>query len=381
MKKKLLVFLFSVFSIALPAQAPTGYYSGAEGLSGAELKTALYNIIKDHTVRTYDQLWTDFQTTDATADGKVWDMYSNCSFTFVSDQCGSYSNECDCYNREHSFPKSWFNDATPMYTDLFHLVPTDGKVNGMRSNYPFGEVASPTYTSGNGSKLGSCSYPGYSGTVFEPVDEYKGDFARAYFYMATRYENVIAGWYSNSTEADAILQNNSFPVFEDWFLNMLGEWSENDPVSQKEIDRNNAVYSIQHNRNPFIDHPEYVYAIWGVGGSPSPVPEPAGYPAGFSAHNIKLHWVDATGDIVPTGYLIEWSSTGFNDITAPSDGTFVDDGETSLNVAAGEQAALIRNLAPSTTYYFKIFGYVGTGSSVDYKTDGEVPQTSQSTSP
>ncbi len=153
-----------------------------------------------------------------------------------------------------------------MVSDLFHVYPTDGKVNGMRSNYPFGEVGTPSSTSTNGSKVGTCSYPGYSGTVFEPIDEFKGDFARTYFYMATRYETLIDGWSANSTTADAILNETEDQVFEDWYLNMIIEWHNADPVSQKEIDRNDAVYAIQNNRNPFIDHPEYVAQIWGGDG-------------------------------------------------------------------------------------------------------------------
>jgi endonuclease I len=265
MKQFFIILILTATFVLSKAQIPSGYYNTAAGKTGAPLKTALYNIIKDHTALSYSALWTAFQTTDKKSNGKVWDMYSNCTFTFGTNQCGNYSNECDCYNREHSWPKSWFNDATPMYTDMFHLVPTDGKVNGMRSNYPFGEVSNPTYTSGNGSKVGSCSYPGYTGIVFEPVNEYKGDFARNYFYMATRYENIIAGCHSNDANAEAILQANSFPVFENWFLNLLVKWHNNDPVSQKEIDRNNAIYtSFQHNRNPYIDHPEYVNSVWGT---------------------------------------------------------------------------------------------------------------------
>ncbi|HBY53260.1 MAG TPA: hypothetical protein DEH15_12565 [Marinilabiliales bacterium] len=274
MKKVLLLAgsLLLAIRLVFPAVSsiPTGYYTNASGLCGEDLKTALYNIIKGHTSVTYTTLWTSFKTTDDRSDGKVWDMYSNISYTFTTDQCGTYSGEGDCYNREHSFPKSWFNDATPMYTDLFHLYPTDGYVNGRRSNYPFGEVTSPTYTSGNGSKLGPCSYPGYTGTVFEPIDEYKGDFARTYFYMVTRYENLVASWETNSTEVDAILDGTSFPSFEIWFLNMLVEWNAADPVSQKEIDRNEAVYVIQKNRNPFIDHPEYIDAIWVSGCTTNP---------------------------------------------------------------------------------------------------------------
>lgn len=191
------IFLLNVYSVN--ADIPPEYYTSASGLVGENLQIELYDIINGHTLRSYDQLWTDFQTTDDKANDYVWDMYSDVpggtppyNYVFISDQCGNYANEGDCYNREHSFPKSWFNDASPMYTDLFHLVPTDGKVNGMRNNYPFGEVGTASLTSLNGSKLGNCDYPGYASTVFEPIDEYKGDFARNYFYMATRYQNIIA---------------------------------------------------------------------------------------------------------------------------------------------------------------------------------------------
>ena len=254
------------------AQIPTGYYNSAAGLTGLTLKTALYNIIKGHTSVSYAQLWTSFQTTDKTASGKVWDMYSDIPggtapylYTFGTNQCGSYAIEGDCYNREHSFPNSWFGGVTSsvMYTDLFHLVPTDGYVNNRRSNYPLGDVGSASWTSQNGSKLGTCSDAGYTGTVFEPVDSFKGDFARNYFYMATRYENVIATWYTFSTEANAVLSNNSGLVYETWYINLLLSWNSLDPVSVKETNRNNAVYAIQHNRNPYIDHPEWVTSVWG----------------------------------------------------------------------------------------------------------------------
>lgn len=245
--------------IQLWAQAPSGYYTDATGYKGQSLKTALYRIITDHTVRSYKQLWTDMQSTDRRTDGKVWDMYSSTTdFTFVSDQCGSYSGEGSCYNREHSFPKSWFNDASPMFTDLFHLYPTDGKVNGMRSNHPFGENNGEKYKSNGGfSKLGKCTTPGYGGTVFEPNDEYKGDFARTYFYMATCYEDRIATWNSD------MLAHNSYPAYAKWALDMLLRWAAEDPVSPKEIARNNAVYKIQKNRNPYIDFPGLEQYVWG----------------------------------------------------------------------------------------------------------------------
>ncbi|NOR87065.1 MAG: DUF5017 domain-containing protein, partial [Bacteroidales bacterium] len=269
--KKFIWALMMVFSgITVFAQIPSGYYDDAEGLSGASLKTALYQIIDNHDVQTYASLWIHFESTDPKPNGKVWDMYSDVpggnppyEFNFGDDQCGNYGGEGDCYNREHSFPKSWFNDASPMYSDLFQIVPTDGYVNGKRSNFPYGEVGSASWTSMNGSKVGDNSTTGYSGVVFEPIDEYKGDFARIYFYMATRYENLIASWENNSTNADAALNGTAYPAYEEWYLNLLLDWHQNDPVDQKEIDRNNETYDIQDNRNPFVDHSEYVALVWG----------------------------------------------------------------------------------------------------------------------
>lgn len=253
-----------LFSVIASAQIPDGYYDSAQGKTGPELKTALYLITDNHNILSYSALWTAFEDTDLKSNGKVWDMYSDIpggtppyEYTYGTDQCGNYGGEGDCYNREHSVPKSWFNDASPMYTDMFHIVPTDGYVNNKRGNYPFGEVGNASWTSLNGSRVGTSDYPGYSGTVFEPIDEYKGDFARGYFYMATRYENSIAGWNS------PMFDETAYPAFTEWALNLLMEWHEQDPVSDKEIARNNAIYQWQQNRNPFIDHPEFVTLIWG----------------------------------------------------------------------------------------------------------------------
>ncbi|HAS26906.1 MAG TPA: endonuclease I [Vibrio sp.] len=252
------------------------YYKDAEGKVGFALKTALYQIIDNHSSQGYTAIWTLVSEADLDAyydtDGSILDMYSEkpsgsdaIQFTKVTDQCGQYSKEGDCYNREHSFPKSWFGGKVePMNSDGHHLFATDGYVNSKRSNWPFGEVSSATYTSSNGSKLGSAANSlGYAGTVFEPIDEFKGDFARAYFYMATRYENEIANWEGNSTSSDAVLDGTNTTVFEPWLLTMLKRWHSEDPVSQKEIDRNKAVHDFQGNRNPFIDHPEFVSQIWG----------------------------------------------------------------------------------------------------------------------
>ncbi len=245
------------------ADPPAGYYDSAAGLTGPVLQQALHDIIYNHTSISYNELWTAFYTTDDRYGDKVWDMYSDTpgetppyeyTLGYDQNQGGSATGESESYNREHSWPSSWFNDAYPMRTDLFHIVPTDTYVNSKRDKYPYGEVSNPTWTSLNKSYLGPCSYPEYSGTVFEPIDGYKGDFARNYFYMATRYLNDDNGWDNNAMVNGAVLKP--------WAEAMLIEWHLNDPVSTKELDRNDAVYVIQHNRNPFIDHPEYVLLIY-----------------------------------------------------------------------------------------------------------------------
>jgi endonuclease I len=259
-----ILLLLPLFGSVILTGQPAGYYDSANGLTGPALQQTLHNIIKNHTSRTYDDLWTDFQVTDKKANGKVWDMYSDVpsgtpvyEFIFITDQCGNYSKEGDCFNREHSFPKSWFGgEIYPMYSDLFHLYPTDGWVNNKRGNFPFGVTSGPTWTSTNGSKVGPSSYPGYTGTVFEPIDAYKGDFARSYFYMTVRYYGEDSAW----TGSDMTDRSQLKP----WALKMLMEWDISDPVSTKETDRNNVVYSLQGNRNPFIDNPAYTALIWGT---------------------------------------------------------------------------------------------------------------------
>lgn len=256
------------------------YYAAADGKKGAELKTALCAIIRPHTQRTYKELWTDFYTTDVRVNDQevtvIWDMYSNTT-NYVpgsSAQGANYKKEGDSYNREHSWPKSWFNDAYPMYTDLYHLYPTDGWVNNKRGNYPFGETDGAQYGNVKGyksdndfSKLGANTYPGYEGVVFEPNDIYKGDFARTYFYMVTCYENEIVNdkWYDN-VESQPTIDGTKYPAFQSWQLSMLMKWAQNDPVDNpiaKETPRNNEVAKIQKNRNPFIDYPGLEEYIWG----------------------------------------------------------------------------------------------------------------------
>lgn len=264
------LWAIAVMLVALTTQAaePTGYYNAAEGKSGQALLKALEGIVGNHTTISYDGLWDLYKYSDVGSDGYILDMYSTAKFKPGTNQCGSYSSVGDCYNREHSFPKSWFNDASPMVSDAFHIVPTDGKVNNQRSNYPFGVCANGTYLTGTSKakplgKLGKSTYSGYSGTVFEPDDIYKGDFARMYFYMAAAYNSRIASWNSD------MLNKTSYPAFSTWAINMLLEWNKLDPVSEKETKRNQAVCDgnggkyKQNNRNPFVDHPELAEYIWG----------------------------------------------------------------------------------------------------------------------
>lgn len=276
MKKIYSILVLFVVATAL-GQAPANYYNSATG-TGYVLKTQLYNIIKNHTDQSYPGLYTTYQTSDVKSNGKVWDMYSNCDFTFGTVANGGNQDngtdpggECVLFNREHTVPQSYFNSATPMYSDAHFVLPTDKVVNAKRDNYPFGVVGNASWVSGNGSKLGpnlnSGYSAGYSGIVFEPIDEYKGDIARVLFYFVTRYETQLAGFYSGSN-AGSIQSKNMFDgtaarSFSPTFLNILLEWNRQDPVSAKERARNNAIYARQGNRNPYIDNNNYVTLVWG----------------------------------------------------------------------------------------------------------------------
>ena len=274
MRRVYFTLAFALVALLASAAAPNDsgtYYQNANGKKGAALKTALCRILFDtrnNPALSYNALWTAFYTTDVCDGDKVWDMYSNkTKLTLGTNQdTGSGNAEGQYYNREHSFPQSWFGSSSPMYTDLHHIYPTDKFVNGKRSNYPFGTTSGEDYMSANGfSKLGSCTYPGYTGTVFEPNDMYKGDFARTYFYIVTCYEEQLSSWVANYSNTDVVnvLDGNTYPGLKTWQLNMLLAWAAADPVSEKEINRNNEVKKLQGNRNPFIDYPGLEQYIWG----------------------------------------------------------------------------------------------------------------------
>ena len=237
------------------------YYNGKglDNLEGDALVKGLFNHIKNHADKGYKGLWSGYKLTDikpGTKD-KIWDMYSNCNYTFGTNQDrGSGGNsEGSCYNREHTIPQSWFEGAKSkkdiIKADIVHVVPTDKYVNKQRGNHPHGEVTQKIETFKNGSLLG---YDSDGITVFEPIDEYKGDFARIYFYMATCYNDVLGQF----AQSDDVFQT-SYPYLTPKYLKMYVTWAINDPVSQKEIDRNNGIQKHQGNRNPYVDHPSYFY--------------------------------------------------------------------------------------------------------------------------
>ena len=292
----------SIFSLL--ADMPRDYYPNSlEGKNGAELKTELHTLLKNHTrlpygSRDYNQIactWTVFKKSDVRPNGKVWDMYSNNSYNF-SNGAGATKG----MNIEHSVPKSWWGDAydetaTPLTRfkydgsyDLHHLTPSDAAANTAKSNYPLGEVDSPLFDNGV-TKVGTGQANGRATNLFEPADEYKGDFARMYLYFVTCYQD-----YSWKSSALSMFAQNSYPTLNAYGQSLLLKWHRQDPVSQKEIDRNNAVYSFQGNRNPFIDYPNMVEYIWG---------DSTNYEFSFSGQSTSAPSISISNDKIEFGYI------------------------------------------------------------------------------
>ncbi len=266
-----LTFKFWILSLFLAyAQAPVGYYNSATG-TGYTLKTQLHQIlINTHNPQAYSTHWTFFEAADVLPNGKVWDIYANCNFNFGVPANGGNQDvgiggnvECEYFNREHTFPTSWFGNIEPVRSDIVHIFPADKKVNNERGNLPFANVGTISYTSTNNSKRGNSNTAGITGQVFEVAPEFKGDIARAFFYMATRYQDIVSGWQTLNSDGDKMLDGSANKVFEQWALDLLFSWHINDPVSTKEINRNNLAFNYQGNRNPFVDNPHWVETIWG----------------------------------------------------------------------------------------------------------------------
>jgi endonuclease I len=321
--------LFFLLSLVVNAQnIPTDYYKNAEGLKKAALKTALHHIIKDADELGYGsgsgKTWSGFCQVDVDAEGYYVDMYSTNRVRKNGMGAGSGMNI------EHSFAKSWWGRIkNQAYKDIQQLRPSNSRANSAKGSWPMAVVDGKTTYSNGAIKVGkSSSRPGGEIMAWEPSDEYKGDFARIYMYMVTCYENFDQLWKGNSVNQ---LDNNTYPVFEDWTTQLLLKWTREDPVSEWEITRNDKVYGIQGNRNPFVDYPELAEYIWGN------KMEQAWYPVG------------GTDPI----------------ILSPNDGEVVEMGMTKLNESL-EHTLLIkaRNLEENLTLTLTGQGYSTTVASL-----------------
>lgn len=354
-------FLFSVLLAPafLFSQAPANYYDGTSGVTGYELKSKLHDIVSTKTItwhygdlpNFYGQTDLDqYYDYDASNTTYLLDIYSNnptgtTAYHYTKENLiSSAGAEGLGYNREHMMPQSSFNSNYPMYSDLFFVIPTDARINQLRSNYPYG-IAGTTnyYTFTNGSKISKNGTPnsGYTGRVYEPHPEFKGDIARSLLYYVVRYEGKLNSFnfYNGSSPANdtSPLDGTEEKAYEDWFLALLLQWHNNDPVSQKEIDRNNIVYGIQKNRNPFIDHPEWVNSIW----SQNPAVVVSAAPENLSASQVSsyfvnFNWTPSTDSDV-LGYKIYQNGVSIGYSKTPS---FTAD-----------------HLSPSTLYQFTVKAY------------------------
>ncbi len=353
------LFAFAVFPVFALSQIPQGYYTGTESLSGFALKTKLHDIISAKNYNWhYDDLKTLYGQTDidkyydydATNTTYLLDIYSNnptgtTAYHYtLANIIGSANAEGLGWNREHMMPQSSFNSAYPMYSDLFFVIPTDARINQLRSNYPYGKAGSTVYYNfTNGSKQASNGTQNatYTGRVFEPIDEFKGDIARALLYFAVRYEGKL-GSFNFSTNADPTKDQNPLDgteekAYENWYVAMLLNWHQLDPVSQREIDRNNSVYNIQKNRNPFIDHPEWVSMIWNQ--TPDNVSPSA--PSQLSLERNSAYFVDLNWQASPESDVIGYKIY--------QDGVLI--GSTKTTSFSAD------HLTPATTYNFTVKAY------------------------
>lgn len=262
MRKRLLLGALAILIAALPAipslaQIPDGYYNSLKGKKGAELKTAIYHLIKDAKVLNYGSgrgnTWWGFWDTDRDERGYFIDRYSAENEWEKSTSQGAAGAGM---NIEHSFPKSWWGGAScQAYKDLYNLMPCKSKINSTKSNYPMGTVVSGD--KGNGwTKVGK----GDDGKLYwEPASPWKGDFARGYMYMATTYQNY--NW--TGTQALQILQQGTYPTLKPWAYKLFIQWAKGDKPDALEIKRNEDVYKIQGNRNPYVDFPNLMEYVWG----------------------------------------------------------------------------------------------------------------------
>ena len=358
--KRILLLCFLLPALVF-SQIPAGYYDGTSSLTGYALKTKLHEIISSKNINWHYGDLTEFYNKtdldkyydhDASNTTILLDIYSEIpngpdvyEYT-VANVTGSANAEGQGWNREHMMPQSTFNSNYPMYSDLFYVIPTDARINQLRSNYPYGiakTTTAPFYTFTNGSRISANGTPGsgYTGRVYEPIDEFKGDIARSLLYFAVRYEGKLGlfNYYNGTSAANdrSPLDGTEEKAFEDWYLAMLLQWHNQDPVSQREIDRNNEVYALQKNRNPFIDYPQWVNAIWNQTANSLEPQAPTNLSiTQTSAYFVNLSWTPSPdADVI--GYKIYQ-----NDV---------------LIAYTKDTSVSIDHLEPSTFYNFKVQAY------------------------
>ncbi|SHL70434.1 Por secretion system C-terminal sorting domain-containing protein [Chryseobacterium contaminans] len=372
---KKILFPIILISSFITAQAPAGYYNGTTGLTGYALKSKLHDIISEKNINWhYDGIQLFYTQTDldkyydhdASNTEYLLDIYSEIpsgpdAYEYkVNQLIAGVSGEGQGYNKEHMMPQSTFTTLLvdtgktisdyPMFSDLNFIIPTDARINQLRRNYPYGIGNNVNhYNFTNGSRISNAAIPNYpyTGRVYEPINEFKGDIARALLYFAVRYEGKFGSFNTAYTTSNSItpatdqcpLDGTEERAIELPYIEMLKQWNAADPVSQREIDRNNAIYSIQNNRNPFIDHPEWVNMIWSE--TPDNIPPTA--PGALtstqqSAYFINLNWT-ASPETDVLGYRIY-----MNGATTP--------------VATTKNTSIsIDHLDPSTTYTFTVKAY------------------------
>ena len=343
--KKFLLFLFIV-PISYCAQIPVGYYNGTEGLTGYALKSKVHEIISQKIFSySYSQIGPLYANTDLDKyyenDNTILDIYSEKptaaeSFTYsLSQNIGSASAEGQGWNKEHGMPQSTYYGIYPMYSDMHYLIPADAYINQLRSNYPYARNNGESNVFSNGSKRGKSTTPGYSNLVYEPIDEFKGDVARYLLYFAVRYEGNLNLY--NHQLSTMPLDGSEEKSFEDWYITMLKDWNALDPVSQKERDRNNAVFAIQKIRNPFIDHPEWVNMIWSE--TPDAIAPQA--PTNLSISQVGKNF-----------FTFSWTPSSDTDVLGYKvyvNGTYVKYSKTN--------SVTIDRLSPSTAYNVTVKAY------------------------
>jgi len=376
MKVYLLSLVFLFYLQTSYGQIPEGYYAGASGLSGDALKSALNDIIDGHTELNYTEAKFALMVTDEDP------LNSNniiCLYTGWSYGKDDFNTGTEGWNREHVWSQSHgdFGTVAPAGTDIHHLRPADQSVNTSKGNRDF-DWGNEEYIDGSGAT--GCYKDDY---IWEPRDSEKGDVARMIFYMATRYEGE-----NGEVNLEIVDYVNTAPNHEPLYgkLSTLLQWHQSDPVNDWERHRNDIIYtSYQHNRNPYIDHPEYVNLIWGGTINPEPSNHAASFvTGGVTSSTISLAWDDNDGTTPADKFLIMINTTGsFNapvDGTESNDDTDISDGSGQVNVNHGNEAYTFTGLDAGTLYYFEIYPFTNFGTDIDYKTDESIPNASATTS-